>query len=119
MLKIAIVGTLVLGFFLPLFAQEATGQEQQTEQAQPLAESKPAAAAGDFDVAMKHYRQRHYGRAVEEFQRVIDADPNNAAAHYFMGYAHYVMGHHQEALAAFKKCFETDPKFDPRPYWSR
>lgn len=117
MLKTAIVGTMVLGFFSPLFAQEATQQEQQEQQAQPLAEEKPAVSAGDFDVAMKQYRQRRYGRAVEEFQRVIDSDPANAAAYYFMGYAHYVMGHHQEALAAFKKCFETDPKFDPRPFW--
>lgn len=116
MLKKGFLGILILGFFLPLFAQEATEQEQQ--QTQPLAETKPA-ASGDFDVAMRHYRQRRYGQAVEEFQRVVDSGTNQAAAYYFMGYAHYVMGHHQEALTAFKKCFETDPKFDPRPYWRR
>ena len=103
---------LILALSIPVFAQEPA------QQPQPLAETKAAPSTG-FDGAMKHYRQGHYSRAIEEFQKLTEAEPQNAAAYYFTGYAHYVMRHHPEALAAFKKCFEIDPKFGPRQYWQR
>ena len=85
------------------------------------AETTPAAAAsqssGDFNAAMRLYKQKRYNEAIAEFQKVVDADPGNAAAHYMMGYAHYVLDHHSEALAAFAKAFEANPAFDPRPYF--
>ena len=88
------------------FAQSAQTTATNTTQPQSSA----------FDTAMKHYRQRHYARAIEEFNQVVQSEPNNAAAYYFMGYAHYTLKHHQQALEAFSKAFQVDPKFDPKPY---
>jgi TolA-binding protein len=87
----------------------------------PQTEPAMAAAAqsGNFDAAMRLYKQKRYNDAIAEFQRVVDSDPKNAAAHYMMGYAHYVLDHHADALAAFAKAFEADPAFDPRPYFRR
>jgi Tfp pilus assembly protein PilF len=87
----------------------------QAEQTAPTETSK-AEQSSQFDLAMKHYRQGHYSRAIEEFNQVAQAEPNNAAAYYFMGYAHYVLKHHHEAIENFSKAFQADPKFDPRPY---
>jgi len=87
----------------------------QSPQSAPAAHSKMEQPDA-FDVAMKHYRQRHYAQAIEEFNQIVQADPSNAAAYYFMGYAHYTLKHHQEALEAFSKAFQANPKFDPSPY---
>jgi TolA-binding protein len=85
----------------------------------PQTEPAAAAQSGNFDTAMRLYKQKRYNDAIAEFQRVVDADSKNAAAYYMMGYAHYVLDHHADALAAFAKAFEADPAFDPRPYFRR
>lgn len=109
-----------LVFPLVLYGQETQPAQAQTQQQQPAPEAQPATpAGGDFENAMRLYRQRRFSSAVQEFEKVVQADPNNAAAFYFMGYAHYVMGHHQDALAAFSKAFQTNPNFDPRPHFQR
>jgi len=87
----------------------------QTPQSAPASASKVEQPAA-FDVAMKHYRQRQYARAIEEFSQIVQTDPNNAAAFYFMGYAHYTLKHPQPAIEAFSKAFQANPKFDPSPY---
>ena len=101
--------------FLVLCAGPATAQEvaQQTEPAMTTAQS------GDFDAAMRLYKQKRYNDAIAEFQKIVDAEPTNAAAHYMMGYAHYILDHHADSLAAFAKAFEADPAFDPRPLFRR
>ena len=98
-----------------LFIGSATAQEA-AQQAEPAA---AAAQSGDFDAAMRLYKQKRYNDAIAEFQKIVDAEPTNAAAHYMMGYAHYVLDHHSEAQAAFAKAFQADPAFDPRPYFRR
>lgn len=117
-MRILLFAGILIALALPSFAQEpATTQEK--EQAVPAVPATPAAESGDFEMGMKHYRQRHYAQAISEFEKVVAADPKNAAAYYMMGYAHYVMKHKADALAAFSKAFEADPSFDPRPYFRR
>jgi Tfp pilus assembly protein PilF len=97
--------------FLFGFCCSFTHAQQSAPTSAPKMEQPEA-----FDVAMKHYRQRHYAQAIEEFNQIVQTDPSNAAAFYFMGYAHYTLKHHQEALEAFSKAFQANPKFDPSPY---
>ena len=106
-----ILGIALASLFLFGFSN-GFAQSQQTAPASDSKIEQPAA----FDVAMKHYRQRQYARAIEEFNQIVQTDPNNAAAFYFMGYAHYTLKHHQQALEAFSKAFQANPKFDPSPY---
>ena len=117
-MRILLFVGILIALVLPCFAQEST-TTQEKEQAVPAVPAEPAAESGDFEMGMKHYRQRHYAQAISEFEKVVTADPKNAAAHYMMGYAHYVMKHKADALAAFSKAFEADPSFDPRPYFRR
>jgi len=116
-MRILLFAGIVIALAFPCFAQETTTEEK--EQTVPAVAATPAAESGDFEMGMKHYRQRHYAQAISEFEKVIAADPKNAAAYYMMGYAHYVMKHKADALAAFGKAFEADPAFDPRPYFRR
>jgi tetratricopeptide (TPR) repeat protein len=111
MKKNLLMSFLFLSLMIPFaFAQETTTEaEQQME----------ATQSGDFEKAMRFYRQKRYSDAIAEFERVVASDPNNAAAYYMLGYAHYVQDHHSEALAAFAKAFQANPNFDPRPYFGR
>ena len=98
-------------------APAAFSQETQTAPAMQM--ESPAQTSGDFQSAMRLYRQKRYADAIAAFEQINQADPNNAAAFYFAGYAHYVMGHHQEAVSSFEKAFQANPNFDPRPYFHR
>lgn len=105
-----IIAFALISLFL-LSAAQCFAQSTQTTATRTAEAQSPG-----FDTAMKHYRQRHYARAIDEFNQVVQSEPNNAAAYYFMGYAHYTLKHPQQALEAFSKAFQVDPKFDPNPY---
>ena len=101
--------------FLAVCAAAASAQEADTQSAPAVT----TAQSGNFDAAMRLYKQKRYNDAIAEFQKIVDAEPKNAAAYYMMGYAHYVLDHHADAQAAFAKAFEANPAFDPRPYFRR
>jgi TolA-binding protein len=104
--------------FLILATLVAPVRAQETpDETTPAAAAAASESSGDFNAAMRLYKQKRYNEAIAEFQKVVNADPGNAAAHYMMGYAHYVLDHHSEALAAFAKAFEANPAFDQRPYF--
>ncbi|NOY63828.1 MAG: tetratricopeptide repeat protein [Nitrospirae bacterium] len=71
-----------------------------------------AQTSGDYERALKLYKDKRFSDAAEILQRYIQEKPT-PSAYYLLGYALYKMGKHSEAMKYFKEAYLLDPDFKP------
>ncbi len=62
------------------------------------------------DRGMRFFKEKQYGKALEEFQAAARLDPSSALAANNAGYAYYKMEKYPEAIQWYEKAIGLDPK---------
>ena len=68
----------------------------------------------NFQQGLRHYRNRNFSAALEEFRQAEGEVASRAEVLYLIGYCHVMLQQFDDALEAFDEAFLVDPELDPR-----
>ncbi|MFQ5790718.1 MAG: tetratricopeptide repeat protein [Acidobacteriota bacterium] len=85
----------------------------------PAIAQEPASPNAAFERALRLYRDRNFGQALEELSKVAELAPQRAEVHYLIGYCHLMRKEFEESLNAFRRAFDEDPNLDPRTIYQK
>ncbi len=109
-----------IGLALGLFACDSGSLpgDQKKETTAPLGDAALLAASSspgqaDNDAGVKHYKERRWDLAEQQFRKAVQADEKLTEAHYNLGLALDKLGDHEGAAASFKRVTELSPKNSP------
>ncbi len=81
--------------------------------AQPQAELKNLSAAESYQLGLRHYQEKDFSQARDQFQQAWSSEPQNPLILYNWGLSEYQLKNNGMALAAWRKALFLDPDLEP------
>jgi len=99
------------GFFgLPWIAGYELGEAPPPEiEVEKLKKPTPSPAQAHLDRAFDYHHEKHFDRAIAEYNRALELEPANADAYFWRGAAYERTGELDRALADFRQAIALDP----------
>jgi TolA-binding protein len=111
------ITVLVLLLFIASACNTATNAKflgatslEKTPTPTPTPKKSPGKSAGDYEQALKDYRDKNFDKAAQGFKEVIASDPKHTDAHFYLGSIYFDKQEYETSLPHFEQALKFDNK---------